>query len=319
MTMEGEYMRKKITVIGAGFVGSTCAHWIASKELADVVLVDIAEGIPQGKALDLLEAGPIEGYDISVVGTNSYDATANSDIVILTSGAPRKTGMSREDLLAINADITAGNIAQVVKQSPNAIIIVVNNPMDTMAYLAYKVAGLPKNRVIGQGGVLDSSRYRTFIALEAGVSVEDIQAMLMGGHGDEMVPLPRYTTIGGIPVSEFIAQDKLAAIVERAKKGGGEIVQLLKTGSAYYAPAAATVQMAEAIIKDKKRVLPASAYLEGEYGINGVFFGVPVVLGAKGIEKIIELPLTDEEKAGVARSAALVRDSIAALPEKYKF
>jgi malate dehydrogenase len=311
-------MRKKITVIGAGFVGSTCAHWIASKELADVVLVDIAEGIPQGKALDLFEAGPIEGFDVSIIGTNDYEATANSDIVILTSGAPRKPGMSREDLISINAEITASNIASVVKTSPNAIIIIVNNPMDTMAYLAYKVSGFPKNRVIGQGGVLDSSRYRTFIAQEAGVSVEDVQAMLLGGHGDEMVPLPRFTTISGIPVTEFISEEKIAAIVDRAKKGGGEIVALLKTGSAYYAPAAATVQMAEAIIKDKKRILPASAFLEGEFGVNGVFFGVPVKLGANGIEQIVEFPLTDDEKAGVAKSAALVGGSIASLPEKYR-
>jgi malate dehydrogenase len=226
--------------------------------------------------------------------------------------------MSREDLISINADITASNIASVVKTSPNAVILIVNNPMDTMAYLAYKVSGFPKNRVIGQGGVLDSSRYRTFIAQEAGVSVEDVQAMLLGGHGDEMVPLPRFTTISGIPVTEFIPADRIAAIVERAKKGGGEIVALLKTGSAYYAPAAATVQMAEAILKDKKRIVPASAYLEGEFGVNGVFFGVPVKLGAGGVEQIIEFPLTDEEKAGVAKSATLVGSSIASLPEKYR-
>jgi malate dehydrogenase len=311
-------MRKKITVIGAGFVGSTCAHWIAAKELADVVLVDIAEGIPQGKALDLLEAGPIEGFDVNIVGSNNYDATSNSDIVILTSGAPRKPGMSREDLISINADITASNIKAVVQGSPNAVIIIVNNPMDTMAYLAYKVSGFPKNRVIGQGGVLDSSRYRTFIAQEAGVSVEDVQAMLLGGHGDEMVPLPRFTTISGIPVSEFISQDRIAAIVDRAKKGGGEIVQLLKTGSAYYAPSAATVQMAESIIKDKKRILPASAFLEGEYGVSGVFFGVPVKLGSNGIEQIIEVSLSDEEQVGVKKSADLVHSSIASLPEKYR-
>jgi len=311
-------VRKKVTIIGAGFVGSTCAHWIASKELADVVLVDIAEGIPQGKGLDLLEAGPIEGFDINVTGTNGYDETGDSDVVILTSGAPRKPGMSREDLVAINADITASNIEKVVKTSPNANIIIVNNPMDTMAYLAYKVAGLPKNRVMGQGGILDAGRYRTFIAQEAGVSVEDVSAMLMGGHGDEMVPLPRYTTISGIPVTEFISEDKLNAIVERTKKGGGEIVALLKTGSAYYAPAAATVQMVEAILKDKKRVVPVAAYLEGEYGVSGIFFGVPAILGAGGIEKIIELPLTDDEKAMALRSADLVKSSIAALPEKYK-
>ena len=311
-------MRKKVTIIGAGFVGSTCAHWIAAKELADVVLVDIVEGIPQGKGLDLLEAGPIEGFDVSIVGTNSYEETANSQVVILTSGAPRKPGMSREDLLKINAEITSSNIEKVVKTSPDAHIIVVNNPMDTMAYLAYKVAGLPRERVMGQGGVLDASRYRTFIAQEAGVSVEDVQAMLMGGHGDEMVPLPRFTTISGIPVTEFISQDRLNAIVERTKKGGGEIVQLLKTGSAYYAPSAATVQMVEAILKDKKRVLPASVLMQGEYGLNDVFFGAPVVLGAGGVEKILELPLSDQEKAGVEKSAALVRDSINALPAEYR-
>ena len=311
-------MRKKVTIIGAGFVGSTCAHWIAAKELADVVLVDIVEGIPQGKGLDLLEAGPIEGFDIHIVGANDYSQTQDSDVVILTSGAPRKPGMSREDLLKINADITASNIEQVVKTSPNASIIVVNNPMDTMAYLAHKVSGFPRERVMGQGGVLDAGRYRTFIAQEAGVSVEDVQAMLMGGHGDEMVPLPRYTTISGIPVTEFIPADRLQAIVERTKKGGGEIVQLLKTGSAYYAPSSATVQMAEAILKDKKRVVPASVLLQGEYGFNDIFFGVPVKLGAGGVEKIIELPLTNEEKALAEKSAGAVRDSIAALPEQYR-
>jgi malate dehydrogenase len=311
-------MRKKVTIIGAGFVGSTCAHWIAAKELADVILVDIVEGIPQGKGLDLLEAGPIEGFDIDIVGANDYSQTQDSDVVILTSGAPRKPGMSREDLLKINADITASNIEQVVKTSPNAKIIVVNNPMDTMAYLAHKVSGFPRERVMGQGGVLDAGRYRTFIAQEAGVSVEDVQAMLMGGHGDEMVPLPRYTTISGIPVTEFIPAERLQAIVERTKKGGGEIVQLLKTGSAYYAPSSATVQMVEAILKDKKRVVPAAVLLQGEYGFDDIFFGVPVKLGAGGVEKIIELPLTDEEKVLAEKSAAAVRDSIAALPEQYR-
>ena len=311
-------MRKKVTIIGAGFVGSTCAHWIAAKELADVVLVDIVEGIPQGKGLDLLEAGPIEGFDVQITGANGYDETAGSDVVILTSGAPRKPGMSREDLLKINADITASNIEQVAKTSPDACIIVVNNPMDTMAYLAHKVSGFPRERVMGQGGVLDAGRYRTFIAQELGVSVEDVQAMLMGGHGDEMVPLPRYTTVSGIPVSELLPADRLQAIVERTKKGGGEIVQLLKTGSAYYAPSAATVQMVEAILKDKKRVLPASALLQGEYGLQDLFFGVPVKLGAGGIQQIIELPLSDEERTLVEKSATIVRDSIEALPEQYR-
>lgn len=302
--------RKKVTVIGAGFVGSTCAHWIASKELADVVLVDIVEGIPQGKGLDLLEAGPIEGFDVSITGTNGYDETKDSDVVILTSGAPRKPGMTREDLLKVNAEITKSNIEKVAKTSPNACIIIVNNPMDTMTYLAKAVSGFPKERVMGQGGVLDSARYRTFIALETGVSVQDVQAMLMGGHGDEMVPLPRYTSIAGIPVTEFISEKRLQEIVERAKKGGGEIVGLLKTGSAYYAPSAATVQMTEAILKDKKRVLPAAAYLDGEYGIKDLYFGVPVVLGAGGVERIIELPLTDDEKALMKRSSDLVRGSV---------
>ncbi|MDX1934406.1 MAG: malate dehydrogenase [Capsulimonadales bacterium] len=314
-------MRHKVTVIGAGFVGSTCAHWIASKELADVVLVDIAEGIPQGKGLDLQEAGPIEDFDLKITGTNTYEETANSDVVILTSGAPRKPGMSREDLLAINAEITASNIEQIAATSPNAKIIIVNNPMDTMAYLAYKVAakaGFPKERVMGQGGILDVGRYKTFIAMEAGVSVEDVSAMLMGGHGDEMVPLVRYTTIAGIPVTEFISEERLNAIVERAKKGGGEIVALLKTGSAYYAPAAATVQMVEAILKDKKRVVPLAAYLEGEYGVSDIYFGVPAVLGAGGVEKILEVPLTESERAQMNRSVELVKGSIAALPEKYR-
>ncbi len=311
-------MRKKVTIIGAGFVGSTCAHWIASKELADVVLVDIAEGIPQGKGLDLLQSGPLEGFDVHITGTNGYDETADSDVVVLTSGAPRTPGMTREDLLATNAEITASNIEKVAKTSPNACIIVVNNPMDTMAYLAYKVSGFPKNRVMGQGGILDAGRYRTFIAQEAGVSVEDVQAMLMGGHGDEMVPLPSFTTISGIPVTQFIAPDRLAQIVERTKKGGGEIVGLLKKGSAYYAPASATTIMVEAILKDKKRVVPVSAYLEGEYGVSGIHFGVPVVLGAGGVEKILQVPLTDDETTLMRKSVELVTGSIAALPEKYR-
>lgn len=303
-------MRKKISIIGSGFVGSTTAHWLAAKELGDIVLLDIVEGIPQGKALDLYEAGPVEGFDVKVIGTNNYADTANSDVIVVTSGAPRKPGMSREDLLKINADITRACITQAAPLSPNAVIIMVNNPLDAMTYVAAEAAGFPRNRVIGQAGVLDSARYRTFIAMEAGVSVEDVQAMLMGGHGDEMVPLPRFSTIGGIPVSEFIAPERLALIVDRARKGGGEIVNLLKTGSAYFAPAAATAQMVEAVLKDKKRVIPVAAYLDGEYGLSDMYFGVPVILGANGVEKILELPLNDDEKALVQASAQAVRTTL---------
>lgn len=303
-------MRNKISIIGAGFVGSTTAHWLAAKELGDIVLLDIVEGVPQGKALDLYESSPIEGFDVRVTGTNDYADTANSNIVVVTSGAPRKPGMSREDLIRVNADITRACITEVAKNSPNATIIMVNNPLDAMTYLAKEVSGFPKNRVVGQAGVLDSARYRTFIAMETGVSVEDIQAMLMGGHGDEMVPLPRFSTIGGIPVTEFIPEDRLNAIVDRARKGGGEIVNLLKTGSAYYAPAAATAQMVEAVLRDKKRVIPCAAYLEGEYGLNDIYFGVPVILGAGGVERVIELPLNDAEKELVHKSAAAVRSTL---------
>ncbi|MBC8161752.1 MAG: malate dehydrogenase [Roseiflexaceae bacterium] len=306
-------MRSKVTIVGAGFVGSTAAHWIATKELADVVLLDIVEGVPQGKSLDLAEAGPIEGYDLSITGSNDYADTANSDVIVVTSGAPRKPGMTREDLIKINANITRECISKAAPLSPNAVIIIVNNPLDTMAYLARQVSGFPKNRVIGQAGVLDSARYRTFLAMEIGVSVEDIQAMLMGGHGDEMVPLPRFTTVAGIPISQFVSEERLQAIIDRARKGGGEIVNLLKTGSAYYAPSAATVQMVEAVLKDKKRVLPCAAFLEGEYGLNDIYFGVPCVIGANGVERIIELPLNDEELALVKKSAEVVSSSIAAL------
>lgn len=303
-------MRNKISIIGAGFVGSTTAHWLAAKELGDIVLLDIVEGVPQGKGLDLLEASPIEGFDVRIVGTNDYADTANSDVVVVTSGAPRKPGMSREDLIKVNTDITRNCIENVAKHSPNATIIMVNNPLDVMTYLARQVSGFPKNRVFGQAGVLDTARYRTFIAMEAGVSVEDIQAILMGGHGDEMVPLPRFSTIGGIPVSQFIPADRLEAIVQRTRKGGGEIVNLLKTGSAYYAPSAATAQMVEAVLRDKKRVLPCAAYLEGEYGLSDMYFGVPVVLGSGGVERIIELPLNDEEQAMVQKSAEAVRNTL---------
>jgi malate dehydrogenase len=311
--MKEHHMRPKITIIGAGFVGSTAAHWIAAKELGDIVLIDIIEGVPQGKGLDLLEASPIEGFDINVVGTNDYADTAGSDVIVVTSGAPRKPGMTREDLIKINANITRDCISKAAPLSPDAVIIMVNNPLDTMAYLAKQVSGFPRSRVVGQAGVLDSARYRTFIAQAAGVSVEDVQAMLMGGHGDEMVPLPRFTTIGGIPVTEFITEDKLDAIVDRARKGGGEIVNLLKTGSAYYAPSAATVQMVEAVLRDKKRVIPCACYLEGEYGLSDIYFGVPCVLGAGGVERVIELPLNEAEMALVNKSADGVRSSIQAL------
>lgn len=306
-------MRKKITIIGAGFVGSTTAHWLAAKELGDIVLLDIVEGIPQGKGLDLLEASPIEGFDVHIQGTNDYADTANSDVIVITSGAPRKPGMSREDLIKINTEITRSCVKNAAPVSPNAVFILVNNPLDAMTYVALKESGFTKNRVFGQAGILDSSRYRTFIAMEAGVSVEDVQAMLLGGHGDEMVPLPRFSTISGIPVSEFIPPEKLDAIVMRARKGGGEIVNLLKTGSAYYAPSAATAQMVEAVVKDKKRLLPCSAYLEGEYGQNDIYFGVPVILGAGGVERVVELPLNDEERALVQKSADAVRSTIETL------
>ena len=310
-------MRKKVTVVGAGFVGSTCAHWIAAKQLADVVLIDIFEGVAKGKALDLSQAGPVEGYDVSITGSSDYADSANSDVVILTSGAPRKPGMTREDLVAVNADITAQNIEAIKATSPNAFLIVVSNPMDTMTTLAHKLSGFPKERVMGQGGVLDAARYRTFIAREIGCSVEDVHAMLMGGHGDEMVPLPRFTTVSGIPVTEFITPERLQEIVDRTKQGGAEIVKLLEKGSAYYAPSAATVSMVESILLDKKRVMPVAALCEGEYGVSGIYFGVPVVLGAGGIEKILELPLTAEEQDNVNRSSALVKASCAALPAKY--
>ena len=302
--------RKKISIIGAGFVGATAAHWAAAKELGDIVLVDILEGIPQGKALDLFESAPIEGFDSNVIGTNSYEATKGSDIVIITSGVPRKPGMSREDLLGINRKIIESVVAEVTAKSPNAILIMVTNPLDTMTYLAIKKSGLPRERVMGMAGVLDTARYRAFIAMELGVSVEDIQALLLGGHGDEMVPLPRYTTVSGIPLSQLLPKEKIDKLVDRARKGGGEIVNLLKTGSAFYAPSAGAIQMAEAILKDKKRILPCCVYLNGEYGLKDICFGVPVKLGEKGVESIIELDLTEEEKGLVAKSAESVKKSI---------
>lgn len=305
--------RKKISIIGAGFVGATAAHWAAAKELGDIVLVDILEGIPQGKALDLLESGPIEGFDAHIVGTNTYEETKNSDLVIITSGVPRKPGMSREDLLDINRKIIESVVAEVIAKSPHAILIMVTNPLDTMTYLAFKKSGFPRERVMGMAGVLDTARFRTFIAMELGVSVEDIQALLLGGHGDEMVPLPRYTTVSGIPLTQLLPKEKIDRLVDRTRKGGGEIVNLLKTGSAYYAPSAGVIQMAESILKDKKRLLPCCVYLDGEYGMKDICFGVPVKLGERGVESIIEIELTDEEKALVAKSAESVRKSIGEL------
>jgi malate dehydrogenase len=305
--------RKKISIIGAGFVGATAAHWAAEKELGDVVLVDILEGIPQGKALDLFQAAPVEGFDARVTGSNGYDETKDSSVVIVTSGVPRKPGMSREDLLEINKKIIESVVTQVVERSPQAVLIMVTNPLDTMTYLAFKKSGFPKQRVIGMAGILDTARFKAFIAMELGVSVEDIQALLLGGHGDEMVPLPRYTTISGIPLSQFLPKETIDRLVDRTRKGGGEIVNLLKTGSAFYAPSAAAIQMTEAILKDKKRILPCCVYLDGEYGLKDIYFGVPVKLGAGGVEAVIELQLTEEEKKLVAKSAESVKKSITEL------
>ena len=302
--------RKKLSIVGAGNVGATAAHWAAQKELADIVLVDIIEGMPQGKALDLMEASPVEGFDCHIVGANSYEETSGSDVVIITSGLARKPGMSREDLLQKNKAIIQSVTEQVVKQSPDCIIIMVSNPLDTMTYLALKVSKFPKNRVVGMAGILDGARFRTFVAMELNVSVEDTQAMLLGGHGDDMVPLPRYSTVSGIPVTELISMDKIEKMVARTRKAGGEIVGLLKTGSAYYSPSLGVITMAESILKDKKRIIPCCAYLEGEYGLNDICFGVPVKLGANGIEEIIELQLNAEELAAVKKSAEGVNKSI---------
>jgi len=306
-------MRNKISIIGAGFVGATAAHWCAVKELGDVVLVDIVDGMPQGKALDLLEAGPIEGYDLHIVGTNNYADTAGSDIIVITAGLPRQPGMTREDLVGVNAKIVRDVIESVMLHSPNAIMILVTNPLDTMLYLAKKVTGWPRERVIGQAGVLDSARMRAFMAMELDVSVENTHAFVMGGHGDEMVPLARYSTVAGIPITQLLPPDRVEAIIDRTRKGGGEIVSLLKKGSAFFAPSAATMQMVEAILKDRKMILPCSVYLEGEYGLNDICFGVPVKLGRSGVEQIIEVDLTDDERSAMERSAALVRSSMAAL------
>jgi len=303
-------MRKKVSIVGSGNVGATAAHWIASKELADVVLIDIVEGVPQGKALDLLEAMPIENRDSFITGTNDYADTANSDIVVITAGIPRKPGMSRDDLLNTNYKIMQDVVGKVVAASPNCILIVVSNPLDAMSQAAYKISKFNRNRVIGMAGVLDSARFRAFIAMELKVSVENVTAFVLGGHGDTMVPLPRYSTVAGIPITELIAPDRLKALVDRTANGGAEIVKYLKTGSAYYAPSAAATEMVEAILKDKKKILPCAAYLEGEYGIKGLFVGVPCKLGAKGLEEIIQIKLTSEEQAALQKSADAVKELV---------
>ena len=306
-------MRKKVTVVGAGNVGATAAQRIAERDYADVVLVDVVEGLPQGKGLDMLESGPVLGYDSKITGTNGYAPTANSDLVVITAGIARRPGMSRDDLLKTNMGIMGAVVGEVVRYSPDSILMIVSNPLDAMVYHAHKLSGFPKERVVGMAGVLDTARMRTFIASELGVSMEDVQALVLGGHGDTMVPLVRYTTVGGIPLSEWLPQGKIDSIVQRTRDGGGEIVSLLKTGSAFYAPSAAVVQMTDAIMLDKKRILPAAAYLEGEFGTSGVFVGVPVILGAKGVEKVIDLELTPEEKAGFDNSVAAVNELMEAM------
>lgn len=318
--------RAKITIVGAGNVGATCAHWAASKELGDIVLLDIPEindpkdptkkvpnTQPAGKALDLYESSPVEGFDCKITGVTDYEATRNSDVVIVTAGIPRKPGMSRDDLIAINTGIVKQVCENIARTSPNACIIVVSNPLDAMVYVAWKASGFPTKRVLGQAGVLDSARYRSFLAEEVGCSVEDVQALLLGGHGDDMVPLKRYTFAGGIPITQLVKPERLEEIVKRARNGGAEIVNLLKTGSAYYAPAAATVQMAEAIIKDKKRILACAAYCDKEYGIGGYFVGVPCVIGADGVEKVFEIEMDAEEKKMFQTSVDHVKELVKAV------
>jgi len=303
-------MRVKITVVGAGNVGATTAEYIAEKELGDVGMIDILEGIPQGKGLDIFQRGPIEGYDSKVFGTNDYKDTKDSDIVVITAGLARKPGMSRDDLLFKNAEIVKEVVENVVKHSPDSILIVVTNPLDAMAQLAYKISKFPKNRVIGMAGILDTARFRTFLAMELNVSVENIHATVLGGHGDTMVPLARYSTVAGMPITELLPKDKIDKIIERTAGGGGEIVALLKTGSAFYAPAAAITEMIESILKDKKKILPCCVYLEGEYGINGLYMGVPVKLGRDGVEEIIEIKFNQEEKEAFNKSVAAVRELV---------
>ncbi len=301
-------MNQKVTVIGAGNVGATAAQRLAEKELCDVVLIDIIEGVPQGKALDLTEAAPIEKHDAHLTGANSYDASAGSDIVIITAGIPRKPGMSRDDLISTNAGIVKTVTQEITALSPDSILIIVSNPLDAMCHVAHEASGFPKERLLGMAGVLDSARFRAFISMELNVSVENTHAFVLGGHGDTMVPLPRYSTVAGIPITELLSEDRIDALVDRTRNGGAEIVGLLKTGSAYYAPASAAVEMSESILKDKKKILPCAVYLEGEYGINDLFIGVPVKLGAGGAEEIIEITLTKEEDAALQNSAAAVQE-----------
>jgi malate dehydrogenase len=309
-------MRKKITVVGGGNVGASCAVNLALKELGDVVLVDVVEGVPQGKGLDMLQMGPIEGYDVRITGANDYEPTANSDVVVITAGLARKPGMSRDDLLLANYAVVKGVTEQVAKYSPNAILVLVTNPLDAMCWTAHQVSKFSRNRVIGMAGVLDSARFRTFLATELDVSVENVTAVVLGGHGDTMVPVVRLSSVSGIPLTELLDQATLDKIVDRTRNGGAEIVKYLKTGSAYYAPSAAAVEMVESILKDKKKVLPCAAYLEGEYGIKGLFVGVPVKLGAGGIEKIYEIKLNADEKAALAKSAAAVQELVDVIKSK---
>lgn len=311
-------MQYKVSIIGAGMTGATTAHWLAEQELADLVLVDVIEGMPQGKALDLQEALPIVYKDVEVVGSNSYEATAGSDIVVITAGVPRKPGMSREDLLSINAEIVGTATRESLKHSPEAIFVVLTNPLDTMAYLAMRVGSLPPERVVGQAGILDSARMRAFVSMELGVSVENIHCYVLGGHGDDMVPLVRHSNVAGVPLNRILSPERLNAIVERTRKGGGEIVSLLKTGSAFYAPGAAVAQMVAAILKDKNLIVPASAYMRGEYGLKDIFFGVPVQLGRKGIVKILEYDLDESERAALQKSASAVSQSIESLKSLVK-
>lgn len=311
-------MKNKVSIIGAGMTGATTAHWLAEREIADLVLVDVVEGMPQGKALDMQQAMPVIGKDVTIVGSNGYEATAGSDIIVITAGLPRKPGMSRDDLLTANAEIVRKATESTIQGSPEAIYVILTNPLDVMTYLAMKVSGLPAHRVVGQAGILDSARMRAFVAMELGVSVENIHCYVLGGHGDEMVPLTHASNVAGIPLDEILPADRLEAIVQRTRKGGGEIVSLLKTGSAYYAPGVAVAQMVEAILKDKHLVVPASAYLQGEYGLTDLYFGVPVQLGRKGVEKVYQYSLTQSEREALKKSAEAVRQTLDAMKSLVK-